>query len=144
MTKKRELIYSAQTSGFVPGKAYANPRFFSTPRSDVSKVLLVGGWPKVEAAYLAAGIPVEHIDAPAIVAPVPMAPPIVKSVTPEALSAVQIPDDWRDLPWTKAETEGGLTLRSLASSVSTVPVLNKAQATAAVEAEIARRAASEA
>lgn len=44
---------------------------------------------------------------------------------------VEIPDDWRDLPWAQ--------LRSLASKVSNDPVRDKDGAVAAVEAELARR-----
>lgn len=46
---------------------------------------------------------------------------------------IEIPSDWRDLPWPK--------LRSLAASLSTAdaPVINKADAVARIEAEIERR-----
>lgn len=64
-----ELIYSQQSGGFDKSKAYSNPRFFSTPRHDVSKVFIVGDWPHIVAAYEALGVPVERLDA------VPSAPP---------------------------------------------------------------------
>lgn len=43
-----------------------------------------------------------------------------------------IPETWRDLDWPE--------LRSLAASVSSTPVRSKAEAEAAIEAELARRA----
>lgn len=46
---------------------------------------------------------------------------------------VPIPEDWRDLPYQD--------LRRLAVSVSSTPVVNKAQAIRAIEAEIEKRAA---
>lgn len=61
--KPIELVYSTQHTDYIDGRAYSNPRFFSTPRSGVSKVLLVGDWPNVRAAYEALGIPVERVDA---------------------------------------------------------------------------------
>jgi hypothetical protein len=66
-----ELVYSQQSTGFDKSLAYSNPRFFTTPRSDVSKVYVVGDWPKVVAAYEALGIPVERLDAAPVVEPPP-------------------------------------------------------------------------
>lgn len=137
---KRELIYSQQSSDFIEGRAYSNPRFFSTPRGDVSKVLIVGDWPKIEAAYKALGIPVERLDTASTAVGVTAASPMALA-TAEDAAKVTIPDDWTDLPWTQPD-ERGLTLRSLASSVSAAPILNKKQATAAIKAELARRAAA--
>lgn len=57
-----ELIYSQQDTGFDKTKAYSNPRFFTTPRSDVAKVFIVGDWPEIVAAYEALGVPVERLD----------------------------------------------------------------------------------
>lgn len=68
MTKPIELIYSTQAGDFLAGRAYSNPRFFSTPRTGVSKVLIVGEWPKIVAAYEAMGVPVERLDAQQAVA----------------------------------------------------------------------------
>lgn len=48
--------------------------------------------------------------------------------------AVEIPAEWRDLPWPD--------LASLASRVSPTPIKNKAGAVAAIDAALARRAAA--
>lgn len=63
---KIELIYSTQATNYAKGRAYSNPRFFSTPRQDVSKVLLVGEWPNIRKAYEALNIPVERVDVEAV------------------------------------------------------------------------------
>jgi hypothetical protein len=128
MSKTIELIYSDQTSDFVPGRAYSNPRFFTSARSGVSKVFLVGQWPNIESAYLARDVPVEHLDI------APRAEPLIAVPPPKTdvdAGNVAIPDDWAGLAWPK--------LRALASSVSAAPIINSAGARAAIEAELARR-----
>ena len=70
MTKTLEIHYSQQADGFVPGRTYANPRFFSTPRSDATKVFIYGDYPAIEAAYTAKGVPVERGDPRPLVAPI--------------------------------------------------------------------------
>jgi hypothetical protein len=124
-----ELIYSQQPSDFVAGRAYSNPRFYSTPRSGVSKVYLVGDWPQIEADYTALGVPVERLDA----APLPAPAPAPAAITHKAEDpgSVIIPDGWADLSWQK--------LRSIASQVSDAPVKNGDEARAAIEAELNRR-----
>lgn len=144
MSKTIELIYSQQATDFIPGRAYSNPRFFTSPRSGVSKVFLVGDWPNIRAAYENLGIPVERLDASAAgrqVSNIPLAPAPARA-TAEDPGSVVIPEGWEALPWSKPGPDG-LTLRGLASSISPVPVLNKAEATAAIEAELARRAPAE-
>lgn len=135
MTKPIELIYSQQSTGFVAGRAYSNPRFFTTPRENVSKVFVVGDWPKIVAAYEALGVPVERLDAAPTAEdkPLPAAPIINTADKPEE---VVIPEDWEDLTWQK--------LRSLAASVSSTPVKNSDEAKAAIRAELDRRAMAEA
>lgn len=137
----RELVYSRQKRDFVQGRAYANPRLFTRPREDVTRVIVVGDYPNIVAAYEARGVEVERVGAPEAIpgasAPIIKAPP----PAPINLGSVAIPDDWRDLPWSKPATGGGLTLRGLGSSVSPTPVLNKGQAAEAIEAELSRRAA---
>lgn len=143
MTKEFTILYSQQASGFIPGQAYANPRFFSSPRSGVSKVFLVGDWPDIRAAYENLGIPVERLDASEAerqASNIPLAPAPVRPAAEDPGSVV-IPEGWEALPWSKPG-EDGLTLRGLASSVSPAPVLNKAEATAAIEAELIRRGAA--
>lgn len=142
---KIELIYSQQSGDFIKGRAYANPRFFTTPRSDVAKVFLVGDWPNIRAAYEAQGVPVEQIDEGKAVAAEPMDRRAPADLTPAAPTvergSIYIPDNWRDLPW-----KGGadvLTIRQVAAAVSDAPVINKAQAVEAIEAELRRRRADE-
>ena len=143
MSKDIEIYYSQQSSDFIKGRAYGNPRFFSTPRTDVSKVFLVGDWPKIRAAYEAMGVPVEQIgasEASAKASAPPMIPTSVATVlTADERAAVEIPDGWRELPWTRPAEEGGATLRGLSAKFA-AGVLNREQAFAAVEAELDRRA----
>lgn len=141
--KPMELIYSQQAGDFIKGRAYSNPRFFSTPRAGVTKVLLVGDWPKIRAAYEALGVPVEQMGADDATGSPLDGSEGAKALTPTVdvaeRSKVYIPDDWAGLPWSKP-TDAGLTLRGLAAVFADEPVINKAQATAAIEAELARRA----
>lgn len=136
MTKPFELIYSQQASDFVRGKVYANPRFYSTPRAGVSKVYLVGDWPKIRADYEALGVLVETVDlagvtvTPGSAEAMPAPPPLPKALPEEDRDAIEIPADWQELTWPQ--------LRKLAANFAPA-VLNKADAAAAVEAELARR-----
>jgi molybdopterin-guanine dinucleotide biosynthesis protein len=63
-----ELIYTAQASGFEPGKRYRNPQHFDRPEPGVKAVVIVGEWPKVAAAYEEAGAEVSVVEAPKRVA----------------------------------------------------------------------------
>lgn len=144
MSKTIELIYSQQSTDYIPGRAYSNPRFFTSPRSGVSKVFLVGDWPHIRAAYENIGVPVERLDASAAeqaLSTIPLAPAPARQQAEDPGSVV-IPDGWEVMPWSKPGPDG-LTLRGLASSVSPAPVLNKTQAHEAIEGELARRAAEE-
>ena len=77
---------------------------------------------------------------PRVVAPEPSTVATPKPAElPGAQAAVTIPDDWRDLPYMPKE-KGGANLRSLASKVSSEPVLGKEAAIAAIEAELTKRA----
>lgn len=134
-----EIIYSQQSSDFIEGRAYANPKFFSTPRSGVKKVFVVGEWPNIVEAYEALGVEVESMDAgdasrAEAVATLYVAP------TLEERAAVEIPDGWADLEWAR-KGDAGVTLRALANQVSDAPVINKEQAAEAIQAELDRRAA---
>lgn len=124
-----EIIYSRQNTGFAKGKVYANPRFFSTPRAGATKVYLDGHWPKVEAAYKALGVPVEHLDQMPTEGQAPPEP-----TAPTDYAAVEIPSSWEELPWV-----GSPSIRTLASSLTDQPVINKAQAVAVITAELQRR-----
>jgi len=75
-----ELVYSQQSSDFDKSKAYANPRFFTTPRQDVGRVFIVGDWPEIVAAYEALGVSVERLDE------APKAPPPPSAECPPELT----------------------------------------------------------
>lgn len=146
-TQGMELIYSDQTTDFISGRAYSNPRFYTTPRSGVTKVFLVGDWPKIAADYQALGVAVEPLDAASATGqpadPELQAPPAALTPVPvEQRDTVNIPADWSELPWTQAGDADGLTLRGLASDLSDAPILNKKQAKAAILAELDRRGAA--
>lgn len=108
-----ELIYSQQSSDFVPGRAYSNPRFFTTPRVDVAKVYLVGDWPKIQDAYEALGVPVERLDAadalarPEAAGPTPELTAKIKGVGKGRKPKVHAPEADRpgDLPSTQGTSE---------------------------------------
>lgn len=55
------VVYSAQESGFEPGFAYRNPRFFRKPLGSHKKIIVVGNWPNVVEAYKALGVTVEVV-----------------------------------------------------------------------------------
>lgn len=142
MSGPYELIYSAQRTDFEPGRRYANPRFFSAVREGVSRVTVIGDWPDVVRAYEAAGVPVS-VQGAAVHDAIPVAPVTdhieSSAVEPRGHSTdVPIPDDWRNLPYLP-RSAGEPCLRSLAAQVSSVPILNKALAIEAIEAELARR-----
>jgi hypothetical protein len=145
--KTFELVYSRQSTGFLPGVAYSNPRFFTSPREGVTKVYLVGDWPNIRAAYEARGVPVEQAEPGTKIGdaagPKPVSAPrhLTPGVDPDTRAQTHIPDNWRELPWTgPADT---LTLRQLGALVSPTPVLRKAEAVAAIEAELERRGQAE-
>lgn len=144
MTKPIELIYSRQSTDFKPGAAYSNPRFFSTPRRGVSKVYLVGDWPKIQAAYEALGVPVERLDEDAAVAQPTHAElrAAPAELTPVAAdrSAVVIPDDWRELNYNRPKPDRDITQRAIAAQLSAEPILNKEQAISVIKVELERRA----
>lgn len=129
---KIEVIYSQQSSDFLKGRAYANPRHFTTPRVDVSKVFVVGDWPKVVEAYEALGVPVERLDAEAAKQDVVLPEGLKPGLSPEDRAGVEIPENWAALKYP--------ALRSLASKLSDAPIKNGVEAHAAIEAEVARRA----
>lgn len=131
---KLEIYYSQQTSDFSKGKAYSNPRYFSTPRAGATKVYIVGDWPNIAAAYKAAGVPVVLLteDMQPVV---PLEPPVpVQLEKQKDYSGVEIPVGWREMPWV-----GVTSLRGLATKLTDSTVLNKSQAVAVILAELARR-----
>lgn len=141
MSKSTEITYSRQKTDFIEGRLYSNPRFYSAPKSGVTKVLLVGDWPQIEADYKALGIPVEHVEEATVTA-APDATPLVRPVdifptlTADDRAKVEIPDDWREMH--------GQSIRSLGTKLADYPILNKDQAIPVIEAELERRAKAEA
>lgn len=77
------------------------------------------------------------IDAPSLMDLVAAEPPVPRAAPAEVIDPgrvgahVQIPEDWQTLTWPK--------LLSLASNFSMVRLMNKAEATDAIEAELGRR-----
>ena len=54
-----QVIYSAQKNGFVKGRIYLNPRFFTEVlHRGATSVVVVGNWPTVVKCYEDAGIEV--------------------------------------------------------------------------------------
>ena len=122
-----EIIYTLRTTGYEPGKRYANARFFDQPRNSVTRVVLDQDFPKIEAAYAAVGV---EIVKPWLEPAAPVA---------EAALSEPIPDDWRDLPWSKPAKPDGPTLRGLVKAIGATAI-NRQQAIEAIEAELRRRA----
>lgn len=112
---------------------YKPKPIFSMPRgANLEKLREIDR--KRQAHYAAQkGEPVELAPEPDPVKPTTPAPvlPRPTAETPEQRAAVEIPANWRDLPWPK--------LRSLASKVSDDPISNRPVAVAAIEAELSRR-----
>jgi len=54
------VIYSDQTSGFLPDCCYRNPQYFQAPLGRPDKVVVMGHWPAVVAAYRELGVEVEE------------------------------------------------------------------------------------
>jgi len=118
-----EIIYSTSRvhSSLREGRKYVNPTFFAKPEPDAKKVYIVGIWPKVLETYRRLGVPVvvmteaqSFVEAP----PEHILNPARKKEAVE--KAPQIPDKYAEMSWPE--------LRSLASGLSSKPVVNKAQA----------------
>lgn len=119
-----EIVYTRSKSGTGPGRIARNPRFFDGHIEDgATRVFIVGKWPAIIAAYKAAGIEVEEIGGEPV-----WKPPKRPAPVPDE---IDIPEDWRDLSWQAK--------RSLAKSLTDVPVINSEQAREVIEAEIERR-----
>lgn len=121
-----ELIYTNRLMGLDPAKVWANGRFFTSCRSGVTRVFLDGNFPDIRLAYEAIGVPVERYE-----------PEPIEEPPPVSAAGVDIPADWRDLPWTRAAEPGGLTMRGLVSQIGGKAV-NRADAIEIIEAAIAR------
>lgn len=120
-----EIIYTLRTTGYEPGKRYANARFFDATRKGVTRVVLDRDFPAIEAAYAAIGVEVVK--------------PWLNPVAVPVAEPEPIPDDWRDLPWSKPVQPGGGTLRGVVKAIGAAAI-NRQQALDVIEAEIRRRA----
>lgn len=162
MSAKYVLIYTNQSGGFVKGREfrYANPDWFDSLKKDASRVVVVGNYPSIVAAYKNEGIPVVVADefdpkahsldalegktgepkkAEPVVeheaqkAPAPAAPP----PAPAGAVTVEIPANWEKLPWTHEDPTQ--TIRHIATQLTTAPVINRGQAQKIVREELERR-----
>lgn len=152
------IVYSAQESGFEPGLTYRNPRYFQSPLGRPEKVIVVGSWPNVVAAYEALGVSVEVVAhgtplrEPGKIAP-PSKPADVQTADPAPVQdnsggnldnprgePVEIPADWDTMQWMKQEK---LAAEIVGASVplATAEGQTRAQkAKAIIEAEVSERA----
>jgi len=132
MRRNRELVYSTQKTDFQKDRAYSNPRFFTGhARDGFDKVIVVGNWPEVVAAYKKAGVEVEVVKGPKMAGEDPIPAP-KKHPSEGPRSDAPIPEGWRDLPWEEK--------RPLAQNFADQPVINGEQADQVIEAEEKRRA----
>lgn len=130
-----EVVYARSMVPLAEGRKFQNPRFFTGPLAGASKVFLTEDLPKIAEAYRAAGVEVVEVNAE----PVSIyEPPTEAPLSDDERAKVYVPDNWRGLPWAKP-VDAGLTLRGLAAVFSDEPVINKAQAIEAIEAELGRR-----
>jgi len=119
-------IFYAQNNELAPaGTVYRNPGFYAGPEAGATAVYLDADYPQIAADYLAADVAVTRIDN--------LAPTYAPANAEAAQAVIAIPGDWRDLPWSQPD-DRGLTLRGVASSVSSEPIRSKAEAEAAIEA----------
>lgn len=58
-----EIVYSVSGTSLAAGRTYQNPRYFAGPLPGAERVYVVGDWPEIVDAYLAAGVPVVDNDA---------------------------------------------------------------------------------
>lgn len=129
-----EIVYSQRRHDLKQGQVFRNPRLFTSVEEGATRVLIDGDWPKVADAYAKAGVAVVRIDPQVVDGP-------AYELPPHEASAVVIPDDWQDLPWNTPD-EGGPSLRALGTAIRGAPVVSKADAAEAIEAELAKRGAA--
>lgn len=125
---KKIFIYSAQNDGFRSDAVYENPRMFEKlpPQglSQYDEIILIGNWPKVEAALDKAGFTWRHADKDDDKEP---------SINQEGQDSPDgIPDDWKELSWPE--------LKSLAEKFTENAVTSKATAKRVINEELDKRA----
>lgn len=131
-----EVVYAREKHPLAAGRKFQNARLFAGPLAGASKVFLTEDFPAISAAYKAVGVEVVEANPEK---PDTYEPPVEAPLSDDDRAKVYVPQDWRDLPWSRP-LNAGLTLRGLAAIFSDEPVINKAQAIAAIEAELERRA----
>jgi hypothetical protein len=135
-----EIVYGRSRHPLADGKTFRNARFFDGPVDGATRVYLLEEAPEIAAAYERIGVEVVHVTARADPKPPAQAPvSLTPAVADDERGAIYIPDDWAALPWSRPTEDRDLTLRGLSAMFSAEPVLNKAEAKAAIEAELARR-----
>lgn len=152
------VVYSAQTNGFEPGFAYRNPKYFQKPLGKPEKLIVVGNWPKVVAAYEALGVQVETVSpgtplrTPGTIA-APPKPADAQTTPPEApqpetggnldnpKEPVEIPADWASMQWMKQEKLAAKIVGTTVPLATSEGQTRAAKAKAIIEAEVAERAA---
>lgn len=125
------IVYTRERHQAAEGQQVQNPRFFTAPVAGAKQVTVIGDYPRIVKAYGEVWVPVTVIGVEV--------PSLDMLFLPDVEAPLEIPADWRDLPWVQKGGEG-LTLRRLATSVSGAPVLNKADAVAVIEAALAEHA----
>lgn len=136
------LYYGRTRAETMGDRVFRNARFYVAPEAGARSVVVDGDWPHIVADYAAMRVPVEILSGEPERPARTVEPNMFTNVlTADERAAVEIPDGWRDLPWTRPAEEGGITLRGLGAKFSS-GVLNREQAIAAVEAELERRANS--
>lgn len=159
MSAKYVLIYTNQDGGFIKGREfrYANPDWFDSVKADAARVVVVGNYPTIVAAYKNIGVPVVQADefdpkahslaalegakgVQAIQTPPTQDPPLATTPNSPAPAKpdVVIPENWEKLPWSHEDPTQ--TIRHIASQLTTEPVINRGQAQKVVREELDRRA----
>ena len=152
------IVYSAQESGFEPGFTYRNPRYFQSPLGRPEKVVVVGKWPNVVAAYEALGVSVEVVSPGTplrvpgkIAAPskpadtqndAPDAPPpdTVANLDNPRGEPVEIPADWEAMQWMKQEKLAAEIVGATVPLATAEGQTRAQKAKAIIEAEVSERA----
>lgn len=108
MTKRDfELVYVNINTGYpkAPNRGFSNPRHFVSVRIDVTRVIVVGDWPRVVKAYTEAGVPVMQVasveDLKSVTDFQPTDGAIIHppQTTENDPSEVEIPEDWMEFSW---------------------------------------------
>ena len=134
MSKPKIVVYAVETGGMPKGPKYQNPQWFDAIHKDASKVIIVGDWPVVVAAYKDLGIPVEVVDRwPIVMPPEPQRAASITSIKSDA----SIPEGWESLPW--AAPDVTQTMRFVAQQFTDAVVINRRHAAKIIREELARR-----